>query len=227
MKKGFLVAIIAVLVSNGVYAVPLSIGGGLVFGTEWTNLNWENAQVNIRQDSLGGSVFFDAHFASLSVDLMQGNYNIYADAKTPNGIKDSVIIHSATLVNLNLIGKFPVPVHGTQTLRFFPMIGVGCQMSTAVEDKDTSEDIFITNGFNNFRVLLGLGLDLDLSDLVFIRISALPYYNVPIVPHTKFATKTAGGDTESVMGIPSGFGVNGNLSFGFKLGNVPNKQPQN
>jgi hypothetical protein len=215
-------------VSSGIYAIPLSVGGGLVFGTEWTNLNWEDAHVNIRQDSLGGSVFFDAYFASLSMALMQGNYDIYADAKAPDGNpiirEDSVIIRSATLLDINLVGKFPVPFQNMQTLQFFPMIGIGCQISTAVEE--TPDDLFITNGFNNFRVLLGLGIDLDLSDLVFIRISALPYYNVPMAPRTKFAPKTDG-DSTSVMGIPGGFGVNGNLSFGFKLGNVPNKQPQN
>jgi hypothetical protein len=221
--------------------MPLSIGGGLILGTESLILDWPDGssgiaggginfnndnRINMRQNSVGASIFFDAHFVTLSLDFLQGNFDVSGRMPNVSGSPHDppemfVGSWSATLINANLIGKFPIAFFGMDTARVFPMIGLGYQLGNVVEELDGG---MFDRSFNNVRVLFGLGGDFDLNNRVFFRVSVLPYYHL-----TRDFTlmlvdpSTPVGDTSMVA--HGGFGLNAGLTVGFRLGSNPQPMP--
>jgi len=211
-----------------VWAVPYSLGGGLTFGNEALYLDWDNGRFNTVQKSIGGSLFFDAHYASLSVDVASGNFDVSGRVFSPVDVFDAdgkplqppaynldqtVTSYSATLLNANLVGKFPLSLYGLSTVRVFPMLGVGYQLAQIVQ-----KESLIAGTYNGIRLLFGLGGDFDLSDRVFLRLAALPYYSFA-KESTKGLVKSAGYGDWNAHG---GFGASGYVMVGFRLGRLGN-----
>jgi len=240
-KVAFLTGALAVLFfASGAaraFAVPISVGGGVTLGTEALVLEWPDGsllgpggtggptwlapnRINLRQNSIGASVFFDAHFVMLNVDFLQGNFDV---GGTRMGTPESFAgTWSSTLINFNLVGKFPITFFGMDTVRIFPMFGVGYQIGNVVEYLDGG---LFDRGFNNIRILFGLGADFDFNNRVFMRFSALPYYHL-----TRNVTLTlvdpANPPADTSFVAHGGFGVNATLALGFRLGRNPQPMPR-
>jgi len=225
MKRIFLAVAVVVIMSGAAHAIPISLGGGAAFGTESVNLDWGNNRFDFLQNFIGVSTFFDAYFAMLAIDLMSGSYDlsgrIFKDG-TVNSDGDDVSItkldkvvssYSATLLNLNLIGKFPLDLYGLKTARVYPMLGAGFQLAQIVQEEGLFEGTF-----NEMKVIFGLGGDFDVSDRVFIRFMVLPHYALTKVSTVKIVESYFVDNTG--WNAHGGFGVNGHLMAGFRIGNL-------
>jgi len=223
------------------FALPISVGGGVTVGGESINLDWptgslsgpgpilwaEDNRLTIRQNSVGASVFFDAHFVNLSVDFLQGNFDVSGRMPnaTPGNVPADMFVGSwsATLINFNLVGKFPIPLFNMHTVRIFPMLGAGYQVGSVVEN--LGDGGLFDRGFNNIRILFGIGADFDLNNRVFIRLSLLPYYHLTRRVTLALVDPTSPPDQTPFV-AHGGFGTNATLAFGFRLGSNPQPMPQ-
>ena len=214
--------------------LPLSVGGGVNIGTESLVLEWPDGslsdpivwdapnRINVRQNSIGASVFFDAHFVMLGVDFLQGNFDVGGTMMGPTLPDVFAGTWSATMINFNLIGKFPIPLFNMQNVRVFPMLGVGYQFANVVEDLDGG---LFDRGFNNFRILFGLGADFDFNSRVFLRLSVLPYYHMTRNVSLSLVDP-ANSPSDTTFVAHGGFGANASLAIGFRLGNNPQPMPR-
>ncbi|MCL2608583.1 MAG: hypothetical protein FWD94_01590 [Treponema sp.] len=227
MKRAFLSLAVAALWGAAAWAVPVSLGSGLAIGTSLVDLDWENTRFKSLENGIGASFFFDAHYVSLSADILNGYYDISGRAISPaespaddeelSTIKPEVASYSASLLNINIIGKFPVALYDLSSVYVFPMIGVGYRMSRVVEDAGP-----FRGTFNEIKVLFGLGGDFYLNRRVFFRISLIPYYHLTRESTQKIVRRVSGNDAFLAHG---GFGVNGYLMMGIRLGTLSENTP--
>jgi len=223
MRKMFAIVAVATAValamSGAAYAIPLSAGVGASFGTETVGLDWENNRFKVKEQGLGLSAFFDAHYVAASVDLMSGSYDLSGRIFKENGtdpetydLEQVVSSLSATLLNFNLIGKYPLPLYGLERVSVFPMIGAGYQMAQIVQAEGP-----LFGSYNSIKILFGIGGDFDISERVFLRFVLLPHYAL-----TKNSTKKI---VKDHFGKPDwnahgGFGASGHILAGFRLGHI-------
>jgi len=222
-----------VIISGAVYAYPVSMGGGLVFGTGSTSLDWDMNRFKTSDNAQGVSLFIDTNYVSLLVDIMSGSWDLsgrYSPfekpavepdpdepviALVPPTSLDRVHIvksYSATLLNLNLIFKFPLPLYGLETVHIFPILGAGYQISQIVEN-----ETMFSGTYNEIKVLFGMGGDFDISDRVYLRFMAIPYYHLTKTITTDIVEEIVG----SSWGAHGGFGANGYIMAGFRFGRSP------
>ena len=233
-----------VIGAGNAFAVPVSMGGGVTLGSETLNMEWpqgsftgptvswqDDNRVTLRQSSVGATLFLDAHFAALSVDLMQGSFDVsgrmwYDSAGAGSNFTPGDMFvgsWSATLINANLVGKFPIALFGMPTARVFPMLGAGYQIANVVEQLENG---FMDRSFNNIRVLFGIGADFDLNQRVFLRFSVLPYYHLTRAVTLRLVDPANIADiSETTFVAHGGFGMNAGVLVGFRFGRDPSPMP--
>jgi hypothetical protein len=131
--------------------------------------------------------------------------------------------YDATIFDIQLLGKFPLSLYGTNSVRIFPMFGIGYQASAekgAVASQNMAGDLF-DGTFNNVRLFFGIGGDFDVTSAVFVRVQALPYYHFPMDVPTKFIDSSGTGSVK----VPGGFGVDASLTIGFKIPDTAGSAP--
>jgi len=215
----------AVLAAGTVVAIPMNVGGGVNMATESIDFNFRPTATNssnepgsslsIREDTIGASLFFDVYYACLSLELAHGARSVVGYDTSGDAFFGS---YDATIFNAQLLGKFPLPLYSTDSIRIFPMFGVGYQASAekgAVATTNMTGDLF-DGTFNNFRLFFGIGADFDVTKAVFVRVQALPYYHFPMDVPMDFIVPQGTGSVK----VPGGFGLNGSLAIGFKIVDV-------
>ena len=239
MKKVCMIAVMAAIICSAVYAYPVSMGGGLVFGGGTTSLDWDMNRFKTAQSTQGVSLFFDTKYAALFVDIMSGAWDLsgrYSPFVPPEEEPDPdtpstdlvpkgdfsqyhiVKSYSTSVVDINLIFKFPLALYGLETVSIFPIVGGAYQISQIVEDAT-----LVSGTYNEIRLLFGLGGDFDLSDRVYLRFMALPYYHLTKKTTTNIVKEVVDGP----WGAHGGFGANGYIMAGFRFGHSPQSQTAN
>lgn len=221
---------IMVFMSSVAVALPMSLGGGLNLGME--SINSENigtadvSWLNVSVDTIGASVFFDVNYACLSVNILQGNYasmgRMPASPPMPTMFN---IKQSFSFIDIQLVGKLPISLYGSQTILVFPMVGLGYRLSDMDGglEFDNDKGGYFDPSFNSLRILFGLGADFNFNENVFLRLSALPYYFFPEKAYRNMVMDDSA-NKGGLVDLPGGYGINGGLSVGFRF-DIPQRSP--
>jgi len=205
-KKCLLVLALAAGVAAGVSAQSLwNIGGGLIFETgslgSWEGYfqptgqagsrTWTSA--SLHQTGFGAWVFVDATFVEFSIAFMGGSQTF-----DPSSLDESS--GSATTTNITLLGRLPIFLGWGD---IFPLLGVGaCLISPHDED-------FGDQGPLAFRIVFGVGGDVDLTRNVFLRASILGSH--------RFANWSYWGPWDSMRSDIGGWGATIKAGIGLRL----------
>jgi len=217
MKRVFLTVAAAAILSAAAGALPISVGSGVVFGTEAVKLDYDNNRFDMKQNYIGLSTFFDAHYVSLGIDLMNGNVDLSGrafreDENAPGtySLNQVVQSYSALMLDINLLGKLPLPLFGLEQVSVFPMLGAGFKMVQIVQEQTP-----LFGAYNDIKILFGVGGDFDISERVFLRFVLLPHYALAI-PSTKIIV--ASHFDKPNWSAHGGFGASGHIMAGFRFG---------
>jgi len=204
MKRGFLVLVLAAFVAGGVFAVPLSAGGGFAFsGGRIGGVSYGSDFIGANALGFGGFAFFDATFVEASIGFMGGPTNM---VMVLDGDRETERSGSQLSLELSLLGKFPFDL-GAVTL--FPLLGIGGNIVVSASDDD-GNSIDDPGDASTFRIKFGAGADFDINDNLFFRVQGLGWYGFP----PSFAS-----DLEDAFGgdAAGGFGGSLRLGIGFRF----------
>ena len=189
-KKLLLVSALAALVAGGAFAeVKLSAGAGYLNTGTYAGAMTEKGSAHTTTytyagQSQGGSFFFDATYAELSLGLMYGwggfNSRTTWKDKRPDSVAGAVSKNLLSL-DIGLLGKYPLPL-GNITVS--PLLGVGYNLALHAKPKggekikwgkeNTPDGV---GDYGVFRIQLGAGADFDVTDRIFVRNQGLVHFN--------------------------------------------------
>jgi outer membrane protein W len=216
MKKNFLVLVILALVAGGAFAqVSLSAGIGAFFDASYGNgMEMANDPIKLTQTmdntSFGGYVFLDATYVEVGMGFAYGTLKSTSELKGTGFFDGSTTTDgSAMQLSFTLLGKYPISL-GAATL--FPMFGLsynlilsmGGDIGDGLEASDNS-----AGDFSQLGLLGGVGLDFDLTQSLYLRVSALF--------HLRLASKYMTDVVNDVKEINSGTNINTTLGIGPRI----------
>ena len=170
VKKCLLVLALAVGIAAGVSAQSLwNVGGGLIFETGSLG-SWEGyiqttghvgsrawTSASLHQTGFGAWAFVDATFVEFSIAFMGGPQTFDLSSLDESS-------GSATTTNITLLGRLPIFLGWGD---IFPLLGVGACLTFH------HDEAFGGQGPLAFRIVFGVGGDVDLTRNVFLRASIL------------------------------------------------------
>jgi len=167
MKKRISLLVLLAFIAGGVFALDLSAGGGLLFDYSANNgikasVGGQDFYQGIRTASFGGFVFFDATYAEANVSFAYGSATFVEE-----GYGSSTTSDAGSLLQLGftLLGKYPFKL-GAVTL--FPLAGINYNVVVSAKDDDGNK-YDKPGDFSQFGILLGGGVDYNLTEHLFLR----------------------------------------------------------
>jgi len=169
MKKTAILVFL-VLITTGAFAQSwMSAGGGVLLNYSFNNgLKHDDGKIGYNILSFSGFGFFDAKYAEADIGFAYGSVNYYAKGGSGTGNAGSMM-----QLNLSLLGKYPIYI-GAITI--FPLLGVDYNFVLAYINADGNKVNSAGKLFNQSALLLGLGLDYDLANSLYLRCEALFYF---------------------------------------------------
>jgi hypothetical protein len=211
MKKCISVLVLCVLVAGGAFAVDKAIGGGLLFdysfngGVKYETV-WQgephDAYDGTDNMSFGGYGFFDITYVEL------GLYFAYGRILTAS-IGETIVKANGSMTQLgfSLLGKYPIEL-GRITL--FPALGLdynlalSCNYEGGVKMQDSLK------WMSQFGFQAGMGLDLGLTESLFLRFNGMFHMRLPM---KKYKDAADAYDVKATLGK----GPRVNVAIGYKL----------
>ena len=224
MKKLVLVLVMigcgAALFAQG---IGLSAGLGGNFAAQFTTyaLTEDAKDIGMKAEDanshlIGGGIyaFFDATYVEANVGLMFGNANNDKQEGFSDERKKGMDV---TALKLSLFGKYPIALGG---FTLFPMLGIDGQINLGGKfyGEDVPDDFKDNNGyefnelFSYFWIKAGVGVDIPLSDKLYLR----PEFLYGIRFNTDQEKDFLDGDPKMADTI-AGHGLDVRLALGFKF----------
>jgi hypothetical protein len=170
MKRFAALMALGLVLSAGAFALDLSAGGGVYFAQTYSYAKREgyDAYHDIGNSNFGATLFFDAAYAELGLNLGGYNYSHVAGASF-NGFN----------LGFSVYGKFPFTVG---SVKLFPLLGMDSQLGLSYLDRQLNTLPTSTNTlgkgdaadyYNSTWVKFGAGVDANLSGSLYLRTSFL------------------------------------------------------
>ena len=143
--------------------IPGGLGGGMTWGNR--------EQVAMPYTGVGAYLFFDAMYAEVFAGYSTGGGNWESVNTDPNDLPDM----QRTYLHFDLFVKYPF---GAGAVKFFPLMGIGYELSTSGKLQFPDGEHYVFNGKNGrlssnalsaMWVRLGGGLDFDIGRGVYLR----------------------------------------------------------
>ena len=200
MKKFVYAAIIAILASVPVFGndFSMSFGGGGLVGGFFTRYSLDavglegirmKADQNADQCNYGFYAFFDATYFEVSVTYQRGVYS-YSQTANVSALANFVTMSGDgwdTVAGFTILGKYPFRLN--EKFSLFPLLGLEYQISLrqqrtqadgyiydrddGLRERDKDGNAFLLSDWNVFWVHIGCGMDVTLSEKVFLRFNLL------------------------------------------------------
>jgi len=194
MKKRIAVLAILALVAAGAFAAPqftLSTGGGLIINPSFNNgvksSRW-NSSIDITTLTVGGYGFFDFTYGEFALWF---GYGMTKASGTGYGVDllggRSYTAHGMD-IGFSLVGKFPFTL-GSK-VKLFPMFGF--DYNAVVSRSLEGESLNDPSSLSQFGLLLGAGVDYNLTSRLYLRGQALFQIRFPSRDSNNFATDNPG-----------------------------------
>jgi len=211
MKKSILVLALIAIMATGAFAAgfSLALGGGGLF--DWSligngvkgDIMGMSYDVNVRNLSVGGFLFFDATYAEMDASFAYGM--LTAKVK---GFSLGTMPEDGNMLQLgfSLLGKFPI---GSGSFTFFPLLGADYNLVLKSWDKNSTDEKPMDA--SQLGLLGGVGFDINFSKALFLRTEALFHFRFP---NKVFK------DTAKTIGIDAtyGMGPRVKLGLGYRFG---------
>jgi len=215
----------------------LSAGAGLSVGglfTRYTltgngNMLGDPVDVEAKQEmdqfNFGGFLFFDATWAEFSVGV-QGGLNNYKETVTISDPGTDDIVYkgegSEIMLTLTLLGKYPFTL--SDKLKVFPLLGLDYQIALMETrkpeglkrrdrthkkygDVDSNDEIYELSVWNSLFILIGGGVDYNLTSNMFLRGELLYGFRLQTfyeVDALELAKKRFNANNPELSGLTSG-----------------------
>jgi hypothetical protein len=143
--------------------IPGGLGGGMTWGNR--------EQVAMPYTGVGAYLFFDVMYAEVFAGYSTGGGKWESVNTDPNDLPDM----QRSYLHFDLFVKYPF---GAGAVKFFPLMGIGYELSTAGKLQFPDDEHYVFNGKNGrlasnalsaMWVRLGGGLDFDMSRGVYLR----------------------------------------------------------
>jgi len=149
MKKLIAILVVAFVAMSATFAIDMSAGGGLVFGSSTTKTEYDLVSIDDSEsNSLYGAFgFFDATYVQVSIGYIKVN----SDNETGSLVFD-------------LLGKYPFAIGKKFTL--FPLAGIGYQKCVSIDTGDEADA-------SHFVLRGGIGGDFAITEKLYARATGL------------------------------------------------------
>jgi hypothetical protein len=169
MKKLAALLVLVLFLSAGAFALDLSAGAGTYFAQTYNYTKQEGLDAfHTTSSNFGATIFFDATYAELGLNLGGYNYN-FPNFSSFNGFN----------LGFSLYGKYPFTVG---SVRLFPLLGLDSQLGLSYLDIQLNELPTHRNDlgkgtaadyYNSAWIKFGAGVDADLTRSLYLRTSFL------------------------------------------------------
>ena len=153
MKKLIAILVVAFVAMSATFAIDMSAGGGLVFGSSTTKTEYDLGAWGTVDDTESNSLygafgFFDATYVQVSIGYVKVN----SDSEVGSIVFD-------------VLGKYPFAIGTKFTL--FPLAGIGYQKAVSVEEGVDEADA------SHFVLRGGIGGDFAITEKLYARATGL------------------------------------------------------
>lgn len=155
MKKLIAILVVAFVAMSATFAIDMSAGGGLVFGSMTYKVEYDFGPLTVdisNTDSMYGAFgFFDATYIQVSIG--------YTKVKHDNEVSS---------LEFDFLGKYPFPVG--KKFHVFPLAGLGYQKAVSVESGDEAD-------YSHLNMKGGVGGDFAFTEKLYARATGLFVYD--------------------------------------------------
>jgi len=174
MKKRIVMVLLALaLVTGGAFAqdFKLSAGVGGLFGMsfETNEISDDVMYYSNTFTGFGGYAFFDATYAQVQVGYLNSTRSI--DAKVGGAKQNMGDNYVYNFINLGVYGKYPFAL--TDKISLFPQIGIEYNLLSTVTVGGKEYTVTNKSDWENLWLKAGAGLDIGLTEQLYLRIEAL------------------------------------------------------
>ena len=227
-KKLVSVLAVAVLSASFVFAIDLSVGGGLDFRylSQSVKMSASLARIPIRGKvsssmmQMGVNGFFDAQYVTAKLGLAfkvgDPKTSIYLNVNGTDILNRNIAQEklSLTYMNFALLGKYPFKVG---IAKIYPLLGFDFRINVSAkyDGEDMKEHMTSEkkNALNQYYFVLGLGSDIYVMDKLFIRPMAMFGIQMNPAKDNPFLEGSAN------LTVKNGFNymINAGLSVGYQI----------
>jgi hypothetical protein len=205
MKKKIIIALLMVaLAAGGAFAqMQMSVGGGAFFASDLGGgVSKGSYSVTFPYVGGGGYAFFDpVPYAEVNVGFFYGGGKFKVKIAGLNWEEDAT--YSA--LDIGVMGKYPIALG--DALSLYPALGITYRaFTTAVVGSKTYD----ASDFSSFWISLGGGVDVTLTDKLFLRANALYGFRLSSQMEDDYKDQIDGD-------IVLGHGLTVKLAVGYKL----------
>lgn len=181
MKKIILLALCLVIMTASAFAQDKAIGGGIMYNNTTTmgTLSFEygnekyDYQWEMNRNGFGAFVFFGlGRFLELNLGVLYKNPSKTTVTYEGNSISGDAGVEGTAALQLGAYFKYPIPIN--DTLVFFPTGGADFELSLSDEEWDGWK------WWHDLWLRAGVGLDIFVSEKVFLRGHALYGVAIPV-----------------------------------------------
>ena len=148
MKKLIAILVVAFVAMSATFAIDMSAGGGLVFGSTSYKYDYDTGDdISDSASMYGAFGFFDATYIQVSIGYNKVNSD-----------------NESSSIEFDFLGKYPFPIGKKFTI--FPLAGLGYQKCVSVDSGDEAD-------FSHFVLKGGVGGDFAITEKLYARATAL------------------------------------------------------
>jgi len=163
-KKLVLVLFMVALIAGGAFAEDKLMSAGVGFygayETQTATASYNGISATETDNTLyyGAYGFFDIKYAEVSVNFIYNDVDFLGSKLTYNSL------------GFGLIGKYPFAV--SDAIAIFPFVGINYQMLLNADWEGSTWDIRNKEDYARLYILLGVGVDFNLTDAIYLRVNA-------------------------------------------------------
>jgi hypothetical protein len=179
MKKLAVLLALVLVLSAGAFALDLSAGAGVYFAQTYGYAKVEgfDALNYVANSNFGATIFFDATYAELGLNL--GGYNYHFPSIPYSSYYFGGDNFNGFNLGFSLYGKYPFKIG---SVKLFPLLGMDSQLGLSYLDDQLNElptqrnnlgKGTATDYYNSAWIKFGAGVDADLTRSLYLRTTFL------------------------------------------------------
>ena len=194
MKRSILILVLLAVIATGVFAkeFSLSAGGGVLFDWSIDNgITYDSNSYFLSEDvmAFGGFAFFDATYAELEVNFTYGLRSLRSnDSRNETGANGNYMA-----LGFSLLGKYPINL---TKVTVSPLLGGSYNLVLVDKFEDggsiSDSDYYKSMDWSQFGALAGVGVDITLTESLFLKTEALFHFRFPNKIWSDFADSSDG-----------------------------------
>jgi len=205
--------------------IKLSLGGGFLFESGFGGGITTTAEdITMPYTGYGGHLFFDAHYAALTLGFFTGGGELENQNSDPTGALPEKLERMS--LNIELYAKYPISIGSSGNTKFFPTAGAGYELTLSGKYKFANGDeIPFDGGYEDLGPNIGsykrpdadaldalwfkfgCGFDIGMGDRAYLRTELLYGFRMANKLEEKWIEGDSDGETKTGHGLTVKAGV--------------------